>query len=670
MAHSNFQQSIVAMANAPAQLYQNAKATGLRKRNSLFSRPETRTELGTARETSGDSQTMNTPPDHVRPSTSHQERSRNNTFSYARERSNTGPSGNKRQSLFSGRKMSLRRGTPSASPAIVEEDSESTFGSLAPRHNFNSDDEYYHYLRKTSISPPFNFQHVTHTHRQHLPDLATVVEKQLTREFWANSAYQSPRRQLNGIKADSVFKKLEVMGVPRGAPSSRPVTPSALESAALQGSRMSSKQSPPLPQHPTRHPRRTTSINALSGVDAAGIATAKPLPTEAAVHPALRTSRTSPATSRRGTMSPTPGESSRVPAAPSGIEHRSKQPLPALPPPGQTSRAQSRQSMSRKTSDRSEASGPVKEDAKARRANHRASGAVWNAAPMYGASGLRTQSSLSMHSNWEDDVDFCYEQAAESTCHFDWDAGEGVPRPSSHESEDLAPPMRITTGSQLSLAISANSGASERRSSTGVGHRGFLQARQSLVLDTANTTRPSSEHRHSASLPVLSTPDLGKPLVSPNMLSIPNLDRFSTDSYYQSIKRASRVDSAGPLHGSSGEPYDTTTKPPATLQSSRQSNASLSSVPGLLHGSKATPSLDEVPEPDTPTQDQDINTSETDSVSDLMRKPSTMSNRALLQAGREVQRKRPGQRGSQGSGLKHSSPVRQSYVAQNEGAWI
>ncbi|KAI7408332.1 hypothetical protein KC328_g114 [Hortaea werneckii] len=93
------------------------------------------------------------------------------------------------------------------------------------RHEFTSEDEYYRFLNKGSISPPFNFEHVTHTTQKDVPRLDTVDEKDLTAKFWALSAYDRPKRRLNGIQAVDVTEKLGQIGVSRGSPSSRPTSP-------------------------------------------------------------------------------------------------------------------------------------------------------------------------------------------------------------------------------------------------------------------------------------------------------------------------------------------------------------------------------------------------------------------------------------------------------------
>lgn len=64
----------------------------------------------------------------------------------------------------------------------------------------------YHQLKKNSISPPFNFQHITHTQKNQLPEMEAVTDRELVSEFWAASAYQAPQRELRGISAETIEK--------------------------------------------------------------------------------------------------------------------------------------------------------------------------------------------------------------------------------------------------------------------------------------------------------------------------------------------------------------------------------------------------------------------------------------------------------------------------------
>ncbi|KAK4621452.1 hypothetical protein CLAFUW4_06646 [Fulvia fulva] len=99
-----------------------------------------------------------------------------------------------------------------------------------PKPIEDQEKEFYHHRKKTSISPPFNFQHLTHTARKHLPRLETVDERDLKTKFWQLNAYQRPKGRLTGIKADDLGNR------PRtGSASSaqRPVTPEQSSKPAM-----------------------------------------------------------------------------------------------------------------------------------------------------------------------------------------------------------------------------------------------------------------------------------------------------------------------------------------------------------------------------------------------------------------------------------------------------
>lgn len=65
--------------------------------------------------------------------------------------------------------------------------------------------------RKRAISGPYNFQHVTHTQHDHLPDLARASRSDLVSEFSAIRASQAPLHgQLKGIRARDLPKDNDV----------------------------------------------------------------------------------------------------------------------------------------------------------------------------------------------------------------------------------------------------------------------------------------------------------------------------------------------------------------------------------------------------------------------------------------------------------------------------
>jgi hypothetical protein len=118
-------QSIAAVAHAPGHFLHNAKANGLMKRNSIFSRPASRNnsiDLDTSiMDLSRSTYCASSPPEPTpRPSTS--------TASLM-ERSSTDPSLGKRHSLFKSRRKSSRKNVR------AEENAE-----IAPK-DFRTDEE-------------------------------------------------------------------------------------------------------------------------------------------------------------------------------------------------------------------------------------------------------------------------------------------------------------------------------------------------------------------------------------------------------------------------------------------------------------------------------------------------------------------------------------------------
>jgi hypothetical protein len=105
MSQTSFQQSIAAVAQAPGQFYQTAKANGLMKRSSIFSRP------GSRNGGSVDLDTIDLDPSRpaLRSVSTCQASPRPSTSTSMMDRSNTDPTTGKRSSLFGSRKRSNRK---------------------------------------------------------------------------------------------------------------------------------------------------------------------------------------------------------------------------------------------------------------------------------------------------------------------------------------------------------------------------------------------------------------------------------------------------------------------------------------------------------------------------------------------------------------------------------
>ena len=73
-------------------------------------------------------------------------------------------------------------------------------------------DSYIEYLLKKSISDPYNFQHLTHTGAQQAKALKCADPNELVSEFSALRASQAPRAGLKGIKAETLHRSNRSVG--------------------------------------------------------------------------------------------------------------------------------------------------------------------------------------------------------------------------------------------------------------------------------------------------------------------------------------------------------------------------------------------------------------------------------------------------------------------------
>lgn len=673
-------------------------------------------------------------------------------------------------------------------------------------------------MRKQSISPPFNFQHVVHTAKQQLPPLETVEEKDLPGEFWSVSAYQRPRRHLHGIKADHL-------------PRNQPEKPVAKESGSTQllpspptrtGANLPPVTEDPLPspnettfdeatetrfdvddgargltpeKQPLKFPKRYSSLNALqiptqteqnalrppmtfydsnssnasreTEIDAVSpveeadkLASpidqdAKPIspidgcedtkgfgelevrtvsPIDFNDFPAPPSSRKGSAgtlseTELRNTSALNPEETTALPVAAMGmandersrdIAYRSRQPLPPLPPQKsalQNSKRKPELSSMTSTSMRpmfNPSEPPVsprsKRSSRSSRSRHKS--------PAFSSSSdVRLSTNLS-DATWEEDVDFCYEQAAESTCDFNWNVVSRS-QASSLTQLDTAQPS-ISTYHAHSPDIPNDSTSSLRYESHGdtiteqrqsqpkvrhkpgfsVGHRGFLAARKSSTdLSVRSNHHPApikiSPEATQVSIlsPVFSIADTDheaqKSPVALGALQVNGVDGANL-SDPESCRNSS---SSRHLKSSSYGSYESTTRqavPRPSKESSRWSVAS-ENVPELMRSrpkSKTALSKNMISAPletlvQSPRDPKEMEfeestivprSSQTEPVrnSFLMRRPQTTSDRAVLQAaGRAVQRYRPSTPNGLSRLIQTPDPheSRGDYVAAGP-AWI
>jgi hypothetical protein len=339
---------------------------------------------------------------------------------------------------------------------------------------------------------------------------------------------------------------------------------------------------------------------------------------------------------------------------PSEVKYRAQQPLPALP-----QRAGSRRDSKRMTIDSqlsSSTSGETSSIPDSRRSSQNVR--LTTAGPWTTSNEKGSTVDLS-EASWEEDVDFCYEQEAESTCDFHWDEND----------EDLDGAFRLSKflppndGSRSSalFATSAHSTSPlQRRRSSIVGHRGFQHARTTSVILEAPDHEACPQRSQEQ---LVSGKEDSKPMFGPEMMHL------STSVGSISDSASTRTGSSGHQKSSSCASYESGIRPTAPSSDNGHSSiASLNSVPELMHCTTARSSTEAIttpqarePAPALPRPARQM------PVCDIMRKPSTLSNRAILQAGRVVQRGR-GSASANGrmSRLPITQPQRRPLVGGGE----
>ncbi|GAB7352739.1 hypothetical protein MBLNU459_g3092t2 [Dothideomycetes sp. NU459] len=339
-----------------------------------------------------------------------------------------------------------------------------------------TDRTFYRKWKKKSISPPFNFQHVTHTQQHQLPALKTVTDGELVSEFWAASAYQAPKHELVGIKADVIETNVSRSNQQDLTSSFDAETdyftfthgPLAGMSSSLSVNKMLGGSSisdvdaiSPAKQIPA-HPSPDTSsasfaFHSLSSRERLNSMSAEPREPPAMIHPALRGQ--SEASSEDKPLPPTPMyevPTVSLESVPEELEDTSVS-------PAKSARARARLNLSPTISPTSSPhpSLPLASSMQHEKGFAFASFPMGNAfAQAYGGDGVQVSMqsdnrlsfggensvpSLASGESWENDIDFCYLVEAESTCDFDWHSLNGSRKGSrSGESHcDSTPNMSI-----------------------------------------------------------------------------------------------------------------------------------------------------------------------------------------------------------------------------------
>lgn len=258
-----------------------------------------------------------------------------------------------------------------------------------------SEHAFYSNLKKNGISSPFNFQHITHTQKDSLPELESVTDRELMSKFLAASAHQAPQGHLRDIYTRSPPVVLDQNR-------SLPVIASEAGFAAPVSEVRRSLSQDGRSQSFTQ--------NSLSSTERLGFVTGEQREPPVMVHPAFRGSSASSTP-----VYELPGMS--LDSVPEEIEHAS----PARPA----------RSIRRTTDSPCTSPYPVTRNAKptplpagnAFAQAHEATGTEPQTCynnDRTSVSGQDSITSLTSGESWENEVDLLYSFEAESTCDFDW----------------------------------------------------------------------------------------------------------------------------------------------------------------------------------------------------------------------------------------------------------
>ncbi|EME82333.1 uncharacterized protein MYCFIDRAFT_208087, partial [Pseudocercospora fijiensis CIRAD86] len=338
---------------------------------------------------------------------------------------------------------------------------------------FKSEKDYYHHRKKSSISPPFNFQHVTHTSRRHLPRLDTVDEKELPQKFWAANA--RPHDTLEDMPADAIAQDTARL-VAQSADLERPATATTQTPQADFGVRQSQDETRfdeardtkinPHSFHdqfesgtsPLRSPKHHSSMGALNSPSPSSAAhsihhlrnqgsfDASPQATRGPPRAHAHQRQQSKSMMIDSTPPPETLSSAKITRLP---ERRPPaQPLPPLPgpppahainPPGHVVKKQlSKGSVASRQSGTGLLPLPPSMAVK-KAASVQSKLSAKSCGTSISSASKRTD--ILEEPNWEDDIDFAFEQGAEAMCDFDWESLAAPLREEDEEVEQAPPPV-------------------------------------------------------------------------------------------------------------------------------------------------------------------------------------------------------------------------------------
>lgn len=350
-------------------------------------------------------------------------------------------------------------------------------------------------LRKNHISGPFNFQHLTHTRQEQLPDLNRASRMELLTEFSAIRASQAPAHgQLKGIRAEDIhFKNFssEDLNASPGLTTdseTRPGTPRRTRNTLKKSispdrpcrdlTHARSHENlhaspPPRPAHPSPlpPPPRTSSRTASmlwNPVDPIVTSLERPQTVNgfrraAAFHlPITRSEELQDDVTVQAPAAPSRPipDAESWPLVPGTFECSFQ--LADVPEEEENYAASRRSRVSSASVDlrssrsvpnlmirNSVVEHPVPNITRPRTPPERTDAIGIAISPDEPAIKLT-------HESWEDDIDYCYEHAAEANCDYEWDrcSAEGGPQEESPSSSDTATNLQRAISEPISSEAS------------------------------------------------------------------------------------------------------------------------------------------------------------------------------------------------------------------------
>lgn len=391
----------------------------------------------------------------------------------------------------------------------------------------------YQHRKKSSISPPFNFQHVTHTAKKHLPKLETVDEKDLKTKFWAVNAYQKPKEEVHGIKVEDLEQRRDRSLSPgaraelprRSSQSLVASNPSHTVTRSLDETLFDETQETKFdpdaaleslhevnnagPYPAKRHPKHYSSMSSLASTRS------NSKPQHLRIHASFDNgspNRASPENAMQHKVRsslptnppPAPGSApGKAPVTlhrkPVGQSFKANQSLPPIPARSEQPHRDSKVPPSAKSYSLFPAPPGKKIDTPPSATSSATSKRSSKSAGTTSRSSLSSstrRTEVFSEASWEDDIDFAYEHGAEAMLE-DWDTAS--PLQEIDENEPLPPPRNDPSPDGGSSIDSVGGGV---RLSVGLDQATAITCDSSSVVGVprSNTETPEQQHKRGSSV--------------------------------------------------------------------------------------------------------------------------------------------------------------------------